>query len=247
MKIFKKLIDKYKKYVYYNITNITLVASITLLLAGAVLSIKNFNREDEESVKAPVKWSFYKNQKEAIVEKFTHGQERKFELPRLKSNLEKREESQKKFIYEKIEYPKVQKSKKPQRLIYSNTKNKHYKKGRRSTVQKEKAQGYSKSLNVVATAYTAFCSTGCIGKTKTGYDVTSTSSYRGKRIIAVDPNIIPLYSLVEVRYKGGSFQAYAIDTGGDIKSNRIDILMNTKSEAKLFGRQQVNIRILENN
>lgn len=98
-----------------------------------------------------------------------------------------------------------------------------------------------KSHEVVATAYTAFCSTGCTGKTRTGYDVSNTSYYNGKRIIAVDPEVIPLYSLVQVSYEGNSFQAYAIDTGGDIKNNRIDILMDSEQEANAFGRKNVRV------
>src|SRR5690606_1324618 len=43
-----------------------------------------------------------------------------------------------------------------------------------------------------ATFYTAFCPTGCTGITATGIDVRNTIYYEGKRIIAVDPKVIPL-------------------------------------------------------
>ncbi|WP_242557708.1 3D domain-containing protein [Bacillus sp. HU-1818] len=238
--MFEKLIDKYKKYVYYNINNITIIASIIVLTGGVVFNIKNIAKDDEEDTQVSIKESFYKNKKET-VERITHKKERNFTLPKLKSKFDKQKESQKKF---KISYPKKEKFTKTQTNPTSKVKNNHFKKTR--VTKREEEQSNNHSINVVATAYTAFCSTGCIGKTRTGYDVSNTSYYRGKRIIAVDPSLIPLNSLVEVSYKGGSFQAYAIDTGGDIKSNRIDILMNTKSEAKTFGRQQASVKMLEN-
>lgn len=95
-----------------------------------------------------------------------------------------------------------------------------------------------------ATAYVPFCDTGCIGTTKTGYDVSNTIYYKGKRVIAVDPSVIPLHSLVKVSYNNDSFEAYAIDTGGDIKGNRIDLLVQTESIARNFGRRNVDVSII---
>jgi len=74
--------------------------------------------------------------------------------------------------------------------------------------------------------------------------VSNTVYHKGERIIAVDPNVVPLYSIVKVEYEGVSFLAYALDTGGDIIKNRIDILMSTKSEAREFGRRNVTITII---
>lgn len=97
-----------------------------------------------------------------------------------------------------------------------------------------------------ATAYTAFCNTGCIGITRTGIDVSETIHHDGKRIIAVDPEVVPLGSTVEVLLSDGtSFNASAQDTGGAIKGNRIDLLKATKDEAWKFGRQDVQLRILD--
>ena len=97
-----------------------------------------------------------------------------------------------------------------------------------------------------ATFYTAFCQTGCIGITKTGDDVRNTIYVDGYRVIAVDPNVIPLRSIVKVELEDGQvFDAIASDTGGDIKLNRIDILVKTTSEAYDLGRQKAKITILE--
>ena len=95
-----------------------------------------------------------------------------------------------------------------------------------------------------ATAYTARCE-GCSGITKTGYDVRDTIYYEGKRVIAVDPSVIPLHSAVRITTAGGdSFEAVALDIGSAIKGNRIDVLYATKEEARKFGRQAIEVEIL---
>ena len=60
-------------------------------------------------------------------------------------------------------------------------------------------------------------------------------------IIAVDPEIIPLYSIVEIENMGAFI---ALDTGGLIKGNRIDILFDSKQEAINFGKQIMKVRII---
>lgn len=97
-----------------------------------------------------------------------------------------------------------------------------------------------------ATAYVALCDTGCIGITKTGIDVRNTITHEGKRIIAVDPSVIPLGSSVEIRLAdGNTFEATAQDTGGNIRNHRIDLLMSTEKEARQFGRKRLEVRIIE--
>src|SRR5690625_3012009 len=83
-------------------------------------------------------------------------------------------------------------------------------------------------LTFESTAYTAFCDSGCIGITRTGYDVSKTIYYDGMRIIAVDPDVIPLHSIVEVKTENETFTAIALDTGELIKGNIIDLLMETE-------------------
>lgn len=96
------------------------------------------------------------------------------------------------------------------------------------------------SFYVTATAYTADCE-GCSGITATGVDVR----YSTTKIIAVDPNVIPLGSKVEIIADGKSMGYYsAEDKGGAIKGYRIDILMGSRSEALAFGRKKVLIRVL---
>lgn len=109
-------------------------------------------------------------------------------------------------------------------------------------IQQEKEQPSYTELTVEATAYVSFCDTGCSGITATGYDVRNTiTTPEGYGIIAVDPAVIPLGSLVEIEGK----KYKALDTGGAIKGNRIDILMGITDTSKAiqFGRQKINIKI----
>lgn len=106
-----------------------------------------------------------------------------------------------------------------------------------------KSNTSGRKLNVEATAYTARC-TGCSGITATGVDVRNTIYNEGHRVIAVDPSVIPLHSLVEVSANGQTFTAVAKDTGGAIKGSRIDLLVGTKSDARSFGRRGATVTVI---
>ena len=93
-------------------------------------------------------------------------------------------------------------------------------------------------MTVEATAYTAYC-VGCSGITFTGLDLRNNPD---KKVIAVDPKVIPLGSMVEVEGYG---VFVAGDIGGAIKGNKIDIFMPVRSDALKFGRRMVQITVLE--
>lgn len=101
-------------------------------------------------------------------------------------------------------------------------------------------------LNMLATAYVSFCDTGCIGETSIGIDVSNSITIDNMRIIAVDPSIIPLYSILKVETNNESFIALAADKGGDIKGNRIDILVAVHDTSKAFdfGKQNARVTVL---
>lgn len=90
---------------------------------------------------------------------------------------------------------------------------------------------------VEATAYGPDC-VGCSGITATGINVGANPHMK---LIAVDPNVIPLGSKVWVEGYG---YAIAGDTGGDIKGNRIDVLYPSEAAAYSWGRRTVKIRVL---
>jgi 3D (Asp-Asp-Asp) domain-containing protein len=98
-------------------------------------------------------------------------------------------------------------------------------------------------IRLEATAYTPFCDTGCQGVTTSGHNVANTRTIDGKRVVAVDPNLIPLGTVMEVHTSDQSFEAIALDTGGDIEGHRLDVLFLAKSKANNFGRQDVYVEI----
>jgi len=101
-------------------------------------------------------------------------------------------------------------------------------------------------LTMLATHYTSGCE-GCSGITATGIDVTRTIYANGLRVIAVDPRVIPLGSIVRVEYADGTtFKAIAGDTGGLIKGRRIDVLVTSENEAYRLGKHTVTVTILKN-
>lgn len=91
-------------------------------------------------------------------------------------------------------------------------------------------------MTVEATAYTAYCA-GCSGTTATGIDLRANPN---QKVIAVDPNVIPLGSKVWVEGYG---YAIAGDTGGAIKGNKIDIFVPNIDDAYKWGRQHIKIRV----
>ena len=73
-------------------------------------------------------------------------------------------------------------------------------------------------------------------------NMTATGKEAGVGIIAVDPDVIPLGTKVEIKNMG-FFTAE--DTGGKIKGNRIDICFDSKKEAQEFGKKGVWVQIID--
>ena len=92
----------------------------------------------------------------------------------------------------------------------------------------------NRSIYVDATAYSAY------DPGNGSYTARGTLLRHG--IIAVDPSVIPLGTRV---YIPGYGEAIADDTGGAIVGNRIDIAFDSHEEAIYFGRQMLEIYILE--
>ena len=102
----------------------------------------------------------------------------------------------------------------------------------------------SKVFEMEATFYGPDCK-GCSGITKVGYNVKNTIYVENMRVIAVDPRIIALNSIVKVELEDGQvFKALAADIGSDIKGNRIDVLVSSEKESFKYGRQKAKITIL---
>ncbi|WP_394582245.1 peptidoglycan-binding protein [Cytobacillus firmus] len=95
-----------------------------------------------------------------------------------------------------------------------------------------------KTLTVESTAYTASCD-GCSGVTRMGLDL---KKYPDAKVIAVDPGVIPLGSIVKVEGYG---TAIAADIGGGINGSSIDVFIPNQGDALQWGRKSVRVEIIE--
>ncbi len=93
----------------------------------------------------------------------------------------------------------------------------------------------SRVLTMVATAYTDSPSE------NGGYTITAMGNSIRHGVVAVDPRVIPLGTKLFV--EGYGF-AYACDTGGAIKGNRIDLVMPSFSASNRWGRRTVKVHVL---
>ena len=92
---------------------------------------------------------------------------------------------------------------------------------------------YQQRLVMDASAYTAD------DPGNSGYTATGHRLERG--MVSVDPDVIPLGTQL---YIEGYGYAVAADTGGAIVGNRIDLAMDTITEALNFGRREVVVYVL---
>lgn len=89
-------------------------------------------------------------------------------------------------------------------------------------------------IRLEATAYTRY-DAGCT-------DYTYRGNYLRHGLVAVDPSVIPLGTRL---YIPGYGYAIADDIGGAIKGHRIDLSMDTLSEAFAFGRRPITAYIID--
>lgn len=110
---------------------------------------------------------------------------------------------------------------------------------------------YTQKIEATATAY-CLCKK-CCGKSPDNPSYGNTHSGlkivpgTGIKVIAVDPKVIPLNSKVYVEGLNGAWDyghAIAADTGSAIKELKIDLYMDTHTEALEWGRRKVNVYLL---
>ncbi len=89
---------------------------------------------------------------------------------------------------------------------------------------------FSRAYDMVSTAYT-----------HTGRN-TATGIKPQVGIVAVDPKVIPLGTKL---YVEGYGQCRAMDVGGKVKGNRIDVFLDTRDEARRWGVRNVRVYVLE--
>lgn len=125
-----------------------------------------------------------------------------------------------------------------QEITLTEPQTKVVKEGKKNVI-KDSATGktyeYTKALTLEATAYTDID-----GDKWAGITASGRPTFVG--MVAVDPKVIPLGTILYVEDYG---IAIAGDTGGAIKGHDIDLFMNTRSEARSFGRRDKQVYVLK--
>ncbi len=103
-------------------------------------------------------------------------------------------------------------------------------------INQPKTETKNKYIICETTAYTRSHSE------ETSRGITRSGTRVSRGTVAVDPTVIPLGTKLYIENYG---EAIALDTGGAIKGNRIDLYMETKKEAFEWGRREVKVWILE--
>lgn len=104
---------------------------------------------------------------------------------------------------------------------------------------------YTPVIECTATAYTAAPDECGRDFNDPNFGLTASGEFVREGFIAVDPNIIPLHSIVYIEGAGEFDGIYeAKDTGGAIEGNRIDIYVPDKATAFEFGKRDVTIYVL---
>lgn len=76
------------------------------------------------------------------------------------------------------------------------------------------------------------------------YGFTASGVWVREGIVAGDPRVLPLGSVIDIRIDGEvRTENEVMDTGGKIKGYIIDIWMPTCEEAIQFGRREVKVRV----
>jgi len=94
----------------------------------------------------------------------------------------------------------------------------------------------TKTIEMHASAYTAHRSGG-----GTGTGRTASGMPAGYGLVAVDPRVIPMGTVL---YIEGYGMAIAADRGRAIKGHKIDLFFSTRALALQFGRRKVRVHIL---
>lgn len=76
------------------------------------------------------------------------------------------------------------------------------------------------------------------------YGHTRSGAYVRRGVIAADPRVIPLGSIVQIKSPGYTGVYVVHDTGRKIKGNIVDVWVPSSREARIFGRRRVKLHVL---
>lgn len=101
-----------------------------------------------------------------------------------------------------------------------------------STAEKQVPQGETSDFEVFEA--TAYCDFG----------ITHSGLLARRGMVAADPGILPIGSVIQIEAGDYSGIYTVMDTGGVVKGHLIDIYMPDHEEAIQFGRQKIKIHVL---
>ncbi|AIA64265.1 hypothetical protein [Listeria phage List-36] len=160
-----------------------------------------------------------------------------------KNKKEEQLKKEKEELQKQVSYKKSLKKKAVAENIPNAVKNNKSTKSD-GDVKTEETKGSSFSVEVTYYAVGDGFTPGVHTANGTNVQNTITTS-EGHRIIAVDPSVIPMNSIVKVTTGNGeSFVAKACDTGGAIKGNIIDILVEPSADIYQLGRTTGTVEII---
>jgi len=102
----------------------------------------------------------------------------------------------------------------------------------------------ARTIRMKVTAYSPderSCGASADGITASGHSVLTNGGF----LVAADPKVLPLGSLVSVPGYDGGAVVPVLDVGGAIKGDRLDVLFPTHAEAMRWGVQTVDVTVWE--
>lgn len=182
---------------------------------------------------------------ELVVEDIEAKERKEIAIAHKQAVLERKaeEERQRKIAEQKrIEEQKRQEElqrqaaeKKKQEELERQKKQKEQQKNNQNTTNNSNISNVSRTMTMQVTAYTADPAE------NGGWNGTASGTPLVRGTCAVDPRVIPLGTKM---YVEGYGNCTALDTGGAIKGSRVDILVDSKGEARNWGRRTVKVHIL---
>ena len=76
------------------------------------------------------------------------------------------------------------------------------------------------------------------------HGITASGIYVRRGVIAADPRVIPIGSVVQLVTPGYSGIYTVQDTGGKIKGKIVDVWVGSSREARIFGRRQIRLHVV---
>lgn len=234
---FNKQLDEIKPAINEYVTDDTVITIVHVEKATdevtEKLAFDTVKREDSSLLKGKEK-VIAEGEEGTVIKKFEVTKKNGEEVDRELVHKNVKKESKNRVVA--IGTKEVQQEPEPELVQLSSTKQNTEKTTKQRT-KPSSSNSDGKVLYMTSSAYTATCS-GCSGHTATGINLKANPNIK---VIAVDPNVIPLGTKVWVEGYG---EAVAGDTGGSIVGNRIDVHVPSKAAAYKWGRRTVKVKVL---